>query len=70
MHHIMALMVLKTVFAALQIYAAVFGFSFEQYKADLGIVISKTASVQVFYLLWAITLPLLFQYTGLDKAAS
>ncbi len=36
MHHIMALMVLKTLFAALAKYTALFpGFSFEQYKADL-----------------------------------
>ena len=35
-HHIMALMVLKTLFAALAKYTALFpGFSFEQYKACL-----------------------------------
>lgn len=65
MHHIMALMVLKTVFAALAKYTSMFtGFSFEQYKADLWYCYfpKDLPQFRVFYLLWAITLPLVFQY--------
>lgn len=65
MHHIMALMVLKTVFAALAKYTSMFtGFSFEQYKADLWYCYfpKDLPQFRVFYLLWAITLPLVFQF--------
>ena len=65
MHHIMALMALKTVFAAFAKYTPLFsGFSFEQYKADLWYCYfpKDLPQFRVFYLLWAITLPLLFQY--------
>ena len=65
MHHIMALMVLKTLFAALAKYTALFpGFSFEQYKADLWYCYFPKALPQfrVVYLMWAIVLPLLFQW--------
>ena len=65
MHHIMALMVLKTLFSALAKYTALFpGFSFEQYKADLWYCYFPKALPQfrVVYLIWAIVLPLLFQW--------
>lgn len=54
MHHIMALMVLKTVFAALAKYTSMFtGFSFEQYKADLWYCYfpKDLPQFRVFYLL-------------------
>lgn len=65
MHHIMALMVLKTVFAAFAKYTDLFvGFNFEQYKADLWYVYfpKDLPQFRVFYLLWAIVLPLAIQY--------
>lgn len=65
MHHVMALMVLKTVFAAFAKYTSLFvGFSFEQYKADLWYLYFPKGLPQfrVFYLIWALALPLIFQY--------
>lgn len=69
MHHVMALMVLKTVFAAFAKYTSLFvGFSFEQYKADLWYLYFPKGLPQfrVFYLIWAMALPLVFQYV-LDR---
>lgn len=65
MHHIMALMVLKTLFAAAAKYTPLFvGFSFEQYKADLWYCYfpKDLPQFRVFYLIWAIALPLVFQF--------
>lgn len=64
MHHIMALMVLKTIFAAFAKYTPLFvGFSFEQYKADLWYCYfpKDLPQFRVFYLIWAIVTPLIFQ---------
>lgn len=68
MHHVMAVMVLKTVFAAFAKYTSLFvGFSFEQYKTDLWYLYFPKGLPQfrVLYLVWAIALPLLLQ-KGLD----
>lgn len=64
MHHIMALMVLKTIFAAFAKYTPLFvGFSFEQYKADLWYCYfpKDLPQFRIFYLIWAIVTPLMFQ---------
>lgn len=64
MHHIMALMALKTVFAFLAKYTSLFvGFSFEQYKADLWYCYFPKGLPQfrIVYLMCAVILPLLFQ---------
>lgn len=64
MHHVMAVMVLKTVFAALAKYSPLFeGFSFEQYKTDLWYLYFPKGLPQfrILYLICAIALPLLFQ---------
>lgn len=64
MHHIMALMVMKTFFAFFAKYTSLFaGFSFEQYKTDLWYLYYPKGLPQfrVFYLAGAIMLPLLFQ---------
>lgn len=69
MHHIMALMALKTLFAALAKYTPLFvGFSFEQYKTDLWYCYfpKDLPQFRVVYLIWAIVLPLLFQW-GFDR---
>ena len=65
MHHVMALMVLKTLFAAFAKYTSLFmGFSFEQYKTDLWYCYfpKDLPQFRVLYLIWAIALPLVFQY--------
>ena len=72
MHHIMALMVLKTLFAAMAKYTPLFvGFSFEQYKADLWYCYfpKNLPQFRVVYLIWAIALPLLFQ-CAIDRIKS
>lgn len=69
MHHMMALIVLKTIFAAFAKYTPLFvGFNFELYKADLWYMYfpKDLPQFRVFYLLWAIVLPLVFQYV-LDR---
>lgn len=72
MHHIMALMVLKTLFTAMAKYTPLFvGFSFEQYKADLWYCYfpKNLPQFRVVYLIWAIALPLLFQ-CAIDRIKS
>ena len=68
----MALMVLKTLFAAMAKYTPLFvGFSFEQYKADLWYCYfpKNLPQFRVVYLIWAIALPLLFQ-CAIDRIKS
>lgn len=64
MHHVMAVMGLKTVFAATAKYTDLFvGFSFEQYKTDLWYLYFPKGLPQfrVVYLIWAIVVSLMIQ---------